>query len=162
MTIGEVRIDQSQGPKWLDIRSEMTNYLTFLYMYNKHIKHWGSPWLSVLRRRSSSQDYFPLTTRVVGSILARSENFMWERFQLLAGGRWFYSVWIIQRSSSTNKTGKVIKYPKICWYDFKPHLIQFNSIHQVLLVARVIVYFLLKIIYLFLKKSNILLKSIFG
>ena len=39
---------------------------------------------------SSSQDYLPLTVKVIGSSprTARSENFMWECFQLLAEGRW--------------------------------------------------------------------------
>ena len=44
----------------------------------------------------TSQDYLPLTAKVVGSSSARSENFMWEKFQLLAEGRWFFLVFLHQ------------------------------------------------------------------
>ena len=39
-----------------------------------HQLHEGSPWPSGLRRRSSSQDYLPLTAKVVGSRPARSKT----------------------------------------------------------------------------------------
>ena len=65
----------------------------------------GPPWSSCLRHLSSSHDYLPLTAKVIGSSPARFNHFIWPGFELLAEGRWFYSVWIMLRSSSTNTSG---------------------------------------------------------